>query len=249
MNDRKKIHEKTAIGDIAPKPRSKIIGSDITSLPKLTPGRRLFRKVVQVVCRFLAWLFLDIKFIGLENIPDEGSALIVSNHLGDVDAILGWAYTPRIDAEVLIKSELHDFFLLGWLMDQYGVIWIHRGQPDRRAIRAALQGLEQGRCLGIAPEGRESLSGSLEEGTQGAAYLAIKAKVGIVPITFTGTENAVIYNNIKRFRRSKVTINIGSIFHLASDRDRKAALEDGTRKIMTTLARQLPPRYRGVYSP
>ena len=59
-------------------------------------------------------------------------------------------------------------------MDWYGTIWVHRGRPDRRALRAALNGLAEGRMLAIAPEGRESISGELEQGTDGAAYIALR---------------------------------------------------------------------------
>jgi 1-acyl-sn-glycerol-3-phosphate acyltransferase len=124
---------------------------------------------------------------------------------------------------------------------------VHRGQPDRRALRAALQALEQGRIVGIAPEGRESLTGALEEGTAGAAYLALKADAPVLPVTFTGSENVRLLRNIRRLRRTPMTVTIGPLFHLDPAGDYKAAIERGTREIMMTLARQLPPEYRGVY--
>src|SRR4030067_146028 len=117
--------------------------------------------------------------------------MVVSNHLGDADLIVGMAYSPY-EVEILSKAELYDYPILGKLMDAYGVIWVHRGQPDRRALRAALEALRQGRVVGIAPEGRESLTGSLEEGTGGAAYLALKADGPILPVTFTGTQKATV---------------------------------------------------------
>jgi 1-acyl-sn-glycerol-3-phosphate acyltransferase len=132
-------------------------------------------------------------------------------------------------------------------MGAYGVIWVHRGQPDRRALRAALQGLGEGRMVAIAPEGRESLSGALEEGTRGAAFLALKAGVPILPITLTGTENWRVYGNLKRLRRPEITITVGKPFTLDAAGDQRLALQQGTLKIMQTLADQLPQEYRGVY--
>jgi 1-acyl-sn-glycerol-3-phosphate acyltransferase len=101
--------------------------------------------------------------------------------------------------------------------------------------------------IAIAPEGRESLSGALEEGTGGAAYLALKSGAPILPITFTGTENARIYGNLKRLHRSQVTLTVGALFRLDEYPDRRQAVELGTQKIMRTLAAQLPPEYRGIY--
>jgi 1-acyl-sn-glycerol-3-phosphate acyltransferase len=88
----------------------------------------------------------------------------------------------------------------------------------------------------------------LEGGTEGAAFLARKAKVPIVPIAITGTENWRIYGNMKRFRRTEVTMTIGDPFILPESEDRRSALEEGTRLIMEALARLLPLEYRGIYS-
>jgi len=230
------------------KPRAERIQSEITQLPTLTPQRCFFRRVIRAILNFLIWLLIDSELKGLEKVPKSGAAIVVSNHLGDMDAILGWAFSPRIDAEAIIKSEIHDIKLLGFLLDVYGVIWVHRGQPDRKMIRIAKQALSEGRIIGIAPEGRESLTGGLEEGTQGAAYLALKTNVPIIPITFTGTENTIVYNNLKKLRRTKVTMTVGDPFRIARKSNRKEALKLGTRQIMKTLASQLPEEYRGFYA-
>jgi 1-acyl-sn-glycerol-3-phosphate acyltransferase len=172
--------------------------------------------------------------------------LVVSNHLGDADFVVGTALPPVV-TETLAKAELYDYPVLGKVLDAYGVIWVHRGQPDRKALRAALDGLRQGKLVSIAPEGRESVTGALEEGTQGAAYLALKAGVPLLPVTFTGTENARIYGNLKRLRRTDVTMTVGPLFRLDDLPDHKQAIEQGTQKIMYVLAAQLPPEYRGMY--
>ncbi len=171
---------------------------------------------------------------------------MVANHLGDADVVLGLAFSPR-PLELIAKAELYDFPVLGWILDQYGVIWIHRGQPDRRALRAAIQALEEKRLVCIAPEGRESLSGSLEEGTRGAAYLAYKSHAPILPVTFTHTENWRVITNIKHLKKTHITITIGKAFHLETGTSQKQTLDAGTQRIMHQLADQLPEHYRGVY--
>lgn len=160
--------------------------------------------------------------------------------------VVGLAFAPK-PVEFISKAEMYDYPVVGKLMDAYGVIWVHRGQPDRRALRAALQGLSQGRMVTIAPEGRESLSGALEEGTRGAAYLALKAGVPVIPVTVTGTENRQVYGNIKRFKRTEITLTVGRPFRLEQAPDQKQALQLGTLKIMRKLAEQLPEKYRGYY--
>jgi len=231
----------------APKPRAEVIRPQITRLPELTFFRRVYRiffiRLIGLAVRSL----VRIRVRGLENVPRRGPALIVANHLGDADALVLQTYIPIV-VEFIAKAELYDYPILGKFADTYGVIWLHRGQPDRRAIRAALEGLRQGRVVVINPEARESLTGALEEGTGGAAYLALKAGVPVLPITFTGTENNRVYANLKRLRRTDITLTIGPAFRLEQLPDRQEAIDKGTQKIMEALAAQLPLDYRGVYS-
>jgi 1-acyl-sn-glycerol-3-phosphate acyltransferase len=229
------------------KPVTPKVRPEITRLPRLTPWRRAARWLIVRLLRLLAFLFTRVRLSGLENIPQSGPVLVVSNHLGDADLVLGAAFSNR-PVEVLSKADLYyDYPLLGWLMERYGVIWVHRGRPDRRALRAALQGLAEGRMIAIAPEGRESLIGGLEEGTPGAAYLALKSGAPVLPVTFTGTENHRVYGNLKRLRRSEISITVGKPFHLDPSGDWRTAVDRGTQRIMAALAQQLPPEYRGVY--
>lgn len=208
--------------------------------------RKLLRKALRGLAKLLAAVFLRVEVRGLRQFPRQGPALIVTNHLGDADVLVALACFPAWVVP-LAKVELYDFPMLGRLMEAYGVIWVHRGQPDRRALRAAIQGLEEGRLIGIAPEGRESLSGSLEEGTGGAAYLALKADVPVCPVTFTGTENVRVYGNLRRLRRTPVTMEVGTPFRLTPDAPIRNALQEGTYRIMDRLASQLPLEYQGVY--
>lgn len=235
-----------AEASLPPKPRSEVIRPSLTRLAKLTWWRKIIRLFVRWVSNLIVFIWARVELSGLENIPPRGPALLVSNHLGDADVIVGFVYAP-LNVETIIKIEIYDIPILGWLMHAYGVIWVHRGQPDRRAIRVVLEALKEGRIVGIAPEGRESLSGSLEEGTNGAAYLALKADAPIIPVTFTGSENKRVFQNMKQMRRTSITVQIGRPFRLDRSDDLRQSVKNGTEKIMRTLARQLPPEYRGVY--
>jgi 1-acyl-sn-glycerol-3-phosphate acyltransferase len=229
------------------KPRSQVIHPDISRLPRLSIWRRAFRRVIIGLARLVVWMCTRPRTYGFEHIPSQGPALVVTNHLGDADLVVGLALSP-VEVDAFAKAELYDFPVLGKLMDAYGVIWVHRGQPDRHALRAALDSLRQGRLVGIAPEGRESVTGALEQGTEGAAYLALMASVPVIPLTFTGTENTRIFGNLKRLRKTDVSMTIGPPFCLEELPDRQRAIEQGTQKIMSALAAQLPPKYRGMYA-
>lgn len=229
-----------------PKPRSERYRRELTRLPELHRRRKLVRKLFMWVIKLVVRLLLRVEVQGQQYFHQSGPLLIVANHLGDADVLLGLAYAPQ-PPEIVAKVELSDLPVIGWLMDCYGVIWLHRGLPDRRALRAILEALSQGRQVAIAPEGRESVTGGLEAGTGGAAYLAIKAGVGLLPVVFTGTENVHVFSELKHLRRPKVTITAGPPFCLPEIKDRKQAVEQGTDMIMQTLAQLLPEQYRGIY--
>lgn len=229
------------------KPVSRVWQPRLVRLPHLSQTRRLFRRFIKSLCRLLVSVCTRCEVRGLENYPREGAALVVINHLGDADAVLLLANLPDFP-EVIGKIELRDILPLRWVMDGLGVIYVHRGQPDRRALSAALEALRHGRKVIIAPEGRESLTGALEAGTEGAAFLALKAGVPLVPIALTGSENWRVYGNLRRFRRTRVTLTVGKPFALARQARGPGALAERTRQIMETLARLLPPEYRGKYS-
>jgi 1-acyl-sn-glycerol-3-phosphate acyltransferase len=236
-----------SLQSIPPKPISNIWQPELTQLPRLNVARRLFRRFVRFIARVLLRLLTKTTFLGLEHFPPNGPALIAVNHLGDADAVLLLAGLP-VAADVLGKIEmLYDFPTLGKLMDWYGVIWLHRGRPDRRALRCALEAFEQGRFLVIAPEGRYSLTKGLERGGKGAAYLAVKANVPVIPVALTGSENQNVYGKLRRLKRPRLSLSVGEPIHLKVGADGTEALAENTRRIMEALAYMLPEEYRGVY--
>lgn len=232
---------------LPPKPVSNLWRPELVRMPRLTRGRRAFRVFAIKVMRLLAAFLLKVEVRGLENFPRHGAALITVNHLGDADAAVLLAFLSR-PLEVLGKVELYDFPVLGKLMEAYGVIWLHRGLADRRALRAALQVLAQERALVIAPEGRYSLMDGLEAGANGAAFLALQAGAEVVPVALTGTDNSNVYGHLRRLRRAPVTLTVGTSFRLTGQVEGREAIRSGTRQIMKTLAGLLPPEKRGLYA-
>jgi len=234
-------------GSNPPKPRSEVYLPGRVRLPSQSYGRIIFRRVVRGIAKGLIGLLSCCQVTGIENLPVQGPGLIVINHLGDADGVLLLAVLPRF-FEALVKIDLYHSPLLGTLLDLFGVIWVHRGVADRKAVSAILSAVKQNRLVVIAPEARESLTGALEQGTPGAAYLALKANVPVIPVTFTGTENKKVVNNIKNLRKSRFTLTVGKPFLLPSNPDFRRGVEIGTKTIMVELAKLLPSEYRGVYS-
>ena len=231
-----------------PKPVTDVWRPELVRLPKMTVLRRLFRVFGHSLIKLIAKICLDVKVEGLENYPPKGPLLVAINHIGDSDvpALISILPTPP---DALGKIELYDLPILGKLIDWYGVIWLHRGRSDIRALRAALDGFAEGRIIVIAPEGKYSVTGALEEGNGGAAFLAYKSGAPILPIAITGTENENVYGHLKRFRRARVQVKVGKMFGLTGQASaRQEAVAQGTHQIMAALASLLPEKYRGEYS-
>ena len=237
---------KTVPTSLPPKPVTQIWRPELTRLPELTPARLFFRRAARLVARLILKLITRTTISGLEHLPD-GPALIAVNHLGDADAVAMLAAMP-VGPEVLAKIEMLDFPVVGKLMDWYGMIWLHRGQPDRRALRASFQGFAEGRSLVVAPEGRYTLTKGMEPGSNGAAYIAAQAGAPVIPIALMGTENENVYGSLRRLRPPRIAVTVGEPVQLLPAGDGHHALDENTERIMRAIACMLPPEYRGFYA-
>lgn len=232
---------------LPPKPISEVWRPELTRLPEYSWRRTLARTALKWMMKFLVVTRIQLTVCGLENFPSQGPALIVINHLGDADIVVILSQLRTLKVDPLAASNLYDIPVLGIVAEMYGVIWLHRGRPDRRALNCALESLRLGRFVTIAPEGRESVIGGLEQGLNGAAFLALRGDVPIVPIALTGTESPRLYRGPFCWPRIPVTMTVGQPFRLTKSGDRHADLKTGTDQIMRSLARLLPPEYQGAY--
>jgi 1-acyl-sn-glycerol-3-phosphate acyltransferase len=210
------------------------------------PAPDAFYFFVHRLVNALARLLWRYTVEGAENIPTSGAYLVVTNHLSIFDAPVVFMNVPA-RALMFGADKWRRLPIVSALVESIGVIWVTRGEADMDAMKAALNVLKSGRRLGVAPEGTRSPTGALQVGKPGAAYLADRARVPIVPMAVTGTETVI--RSWKRLRRPAVTCRIGPPFVLPGDgRAKGARLDALTDEIMCTLAALLPPEYRGVYA-
>ena len=142
---------------------------------------------------------------------------------------------------------------IGWIRllgRELNFLFVDRYNPDLKALRKMIALMGAGNSLVIAPEGTRSRSGALIEGKSGVAYLAARSGFPVVPVAITGTEDRVVLDNVRHFRKSKITLTAGLPFRLPPipKENREAALKQYTDEIMCQIAAILPERYRGVYA-
>ena len=202
--------------------------------------------LVRSFVRFAVWLLTRTTIRGLENLPPCGPYIVVTNHLSAIDPPLILASIPTRITVFAADTHRHEF-IVGGLMNALGAIWVRRGEVDREALRSALDVLKAGGVIGMAPEGTRSRTGGLLEGKIGAAYLANRADVPLIPAVLAGTE--VGLPSVLRLTRPRLTVTLGKPFCLpgANPRADRQQLLAHTELIMRTLAAMLPEKLRGVY--
>jgi 1-acyl-sn-glycerol-3-phosphate acyltransferase len=208
-----------------------------------------FRRFGHFALKILVPLLCRVEVRGREYIPKRGPFLLVANHLSWVDPPLVVYLIPRDLGLTGLAAVAHrDDFLLGAIMEYWGVIWVRRGGSDREALRQSLDTLASGLPVGVAPEGTRSDTGALIEGKTGITYLALRASVPILPLSLAGTDQVV--SRLKRLRRGRVQAAFSLPFLLPprGGAPRREYMEYCTDLIMTRLASNLPQPYLGVYA-
>lgn len=135
------------------------------------------------VGRFLAHVYWHTRVYGAETFPEAGPVIVASNHIGVIDGPLLHGVVPR-GSHFIVKKE---FFTakIGFLMDWAGQIPVDRAN-GRSSLAIARTFLEEGRVVGIFPEGTRG-AGRAEQVRAGVAWLALQTGAPIVPAACLGT--------------------------------------------------------------
>jgi 1-acyl-sn-glycerol-3-phosphate acyltransferase len=207
------------------------------------------RYFLRWLIRFVINLIARVDIQGHENIPSEGGFVIATNHLGRMDVALLF-YALEGDFILTIAEKYEHHWLFGPIGNAMDGIWLDRFNADIGAIRQVLARMKAGSILVIAPEGTRSKTETMAEGKPGVAYLAMKARVPIVPVGLVGTEDRVVVEQLKHLKKSEIKITVGMPFNLPAIQrvNREEVLKQCTDEIMCRIGALLPEKYRGVYA-
>jgi 1-acyl-sn-glycerol-3-phosphate acyltransferase len=175
------------------------------------PTRRKQNSVERGWARaLLAVSGVKVRVEGLENITRDGSYVFVSNHLSYMDTPVALASIP-VRFRFLAKRGLFKIPFLGWHLGRAGHIQVPR-EDARAAVKtmtlAAQVVREEGVSLLIFPEGGRSHDGAMRDFKEGAAFIAIKAGVPLVPVALKGTREVLPFGS-GVVRKGIVTMRIG----------------------------------------
>ena len=145
--------------------------------------------------------------IGIENIPQKDSFIMVSNHGSLLDPpFLGHALGHNIS--FMAKAELFKIPLLGFVIKACGAYPVKRGIADKNTIKTACKKLSNNNCIGIFIDGTRQKNGRVNKPKQGAALLAFKNQKLLLPVAIVNSHRLIRFKFcIPLF--SKIVIKVG----------------------------------------
>lgn len=154
------------------------------------------------------------KVIGKERLKVPGKAIYICNHFSNNDAILLAVISPR---PICFMAKKEVFKLPGFrkVVQWLGAFPVDRSKADLKAIKKAFAVLEEGKVLGIFPEGTRGKPEKMKPFYPGVAMIALRSNAPIIPIA--------ICTPYRPFRR--LVIKVGEPLHL-SQSDRKISQEN-----------------------
>lgn len=179
----------------------------------------LYRVIRKLLAIYLA-IFNNWKIKGKENIPPQGSVVLIGNHVSLWDPVILACSVDRT-VHFMAKEELFRIPLVGKLISALCAFPIKRGQPDRNALRIATKLLNNGEVLGLFPEGTRSKTGELLPFHPGAALFALRAGAPIIPMYLRGTKTTFPLTF-----RGKIEVTIGKPLSYEDLYDKKVSSED-----------------------
>ena len=217
-------------------------------LNKYSVRPKAVRYLLGYLVLFLGSIFAKIKIKGRGNIPKKGSFIVVCNHFNRLDPpFVIFAIKKPINFLMATDQTVEAQFM--WAPWLYGFIPTNRQNIVPTTIKSSLAAIKKGEVVGIFPEGTATEQ-FIRPAKNGAAYLAMRTGVQILPMSLIGMDN--IWINWLKGVKPKLQINIGKPFFPISlpkeHTERNEAIKITGEEIMCRIAALLPEEYHGIYA-
>ncbi len=172
----------------------------------------IFTIVPEFAMRFLSWVLVRtmyrLKLHGIEkNVPDEGPALIVCNHVSYMDALILAASIPR-PVRFVMYYKIFNIPVMRFIFRNAKAIPIAGAQENpelmRQAFEAIDQALAEGEIVGIFPEGKLTKDGEIAAFKSGIERVLAKRPVPVVPMALRGMWSSMWSHRDNRMGRMRV---------------------------------------------
>lgn len=144
---------------------------------------------VRLVCRVFCGLFFKLRVYGIENIPEKGAFLLVSNHQSFLDPIFCGVRLKR-HLYFLARDSLFTHWFFGRLFSSVNAIPVRRGQADLGAIKKIIGKLKDGKGVCLFPEATRTSDGKIAAFKPGFGLLCRRGEAAVVPTVIDGAFEA-----------------------------------------------------------
>ncbi|MDY6940011.1 MAG: lysophospholipid acyltransferase family protein [Cyanobacteriota bacterium] len=172
-------------------------------------------------------LYFQGRIYGGQNVPLDRPFVVASNHASIFDPPIVSCAVKR-PVSFMAKEELFNIPGFKQAIELYGAYPVKRTASDRNAIRAAIKSLEEGWATGVFLQGTRTSDGRITSPKLGAAMIAAKAGVPILPVSLWGTEG-VLQKGSAIPRPVPITVRLGKLVDAPSS-TRREELESVTQK-------------------
>ena len=173
---------------------------------------------------------------GKENIPQTGPFILAPVHRSYIDTPIASGCTRR-RMRFMGKDSMWKRQPLNWMLSALGAFPVTRGSADREAIMRAIQVLKSGEPLVLFPEGERKSGPVVQPLMDGAAYVACKAGVSIIPVGIGGSER-VMGKGAKFIYPRKLVVIIGKPIPVPASVDGRMP-RSAVKEVTTQLHEQL----------
>lgn len=168
---------------------------------------RAFYQVVRFIVVSICRTYCRMSVTGQEHIPTTGPFVLAPVHRSFIDTPIASGCTRR-RMRFMGKDSMWKKKPFGWTLSALGAFPVTRGSADREAITRAIAVLQSGEPLVLFPEGERKSGPVVQPLRDGAAYVACKAGVPIVPVGIGGSER-VLGKGMKFMYPRKLVVMVG----------------------------------------
>ena len=171
---------------------------------------RMQQRIARIWARGVVWgSGSSLTLRGVENLGKYPVAVYASNHTSYMDTPVVFASLP-FQFRILAKKELWPIAFIGWYLDRSGQIPIDTVNPRATlsSLGLGVKALRSGMPLFVFPEGARTPDGELQPFLSGAAYLAIRAQVPVVPIALSGVYDLLPIHT-RHFYPGELILSVG----------------------------------------
>ena len=138
-------------------------------------------------------LIYRMKYVGRENVPENGAYILASNHRLATDPImLGMGLKRQV--LFMAKEELFKNKFISWFLRKLGAFPVSRGKADTGSIRHFENALENGALMGIFIEGTRSKDGEFLPPKNGCSLIAWDTKTPVIPVCHTKIGSRTVFH-------------------------------------------------------